>query len=81
MNETKYIKINECDYYSNANGRSFYKMNCPFCDFPIMVYAWSASSIGKKCPICKAKVIFSYVTGKFECCKTKKEGDKKDEIK
>lgn len=81
VNETKYIKIQDCYYYSIPNGRSFYRMNCPFCNFPIMVYAWSASSVGKKCPNCKAKVIFDYGTGKFEVCKTKKERKNKNEIK
>ena len=32
MNETKYIKIKDCNYYSRPDGRSFYNITCPFCN-------------------------------------------------
>lgn len=81
MNETKYIKIKDCNYYSKPNGGSFYKITCPFCNSDIIAYAWSLSSIGKKCDNCKAKVILNFRTGEFDVCKTIKEGKNKNETK
>ena len=48
MNETKYIKIKDCDYYSRENGLSFYNINCPFCNSQIRAYAWSLSGEQKQ---------------------------------
>jgi hypothetical protein len=78
VKETKYIKIKDSYYYSIPNGKSYYEMICPFCNSEIIVYAWSASSVGKKCENCKAKVIYNFRTGEFEVCKTKKEKEKKN---
>ena len=76
VNGTKYIKIQDSTYYSRPNGESYYKMTCPFCNSEIIVYAWSASSVGKKCENCKAKVIFNYGTGKFKVCKNVERKEK-----
>lgn len=70
MNETKYIKIKDCNYYSRSEGRSFYDITCPFCNFQIRAYAWSLSGVGKKCPKCKAKVNTNFGTAYFKVCKT-----------
>ena len=78
VNETKYIKINDCYYYPRANGGSYYEIICPFCNSDIIAYAWSLTGVGKKCENCKAKVILNYGTGEFEVCKTKKEKEKKN---
>lgn len=69
MNETKYIKIKDCNYYSRENGRSYYKITCPFCNFQFTAYAWSLSGVGKKCPNCKAKVNTNFGTAYFKACK------------
>ena len=69
MNETKYIKIKDCNYYSRENGRSYYRITCPFCNFQITAYAWSLSGVGKKCPNCKAKVNTNFGTPYFKVCK------------
>ena len=45
MNETKYVKIKDCNYYSKENGLSFYNIICPFCNFKIRAYAWSLSGV------------------------------------
>lgn len=76
VNETKYIKRKDCYYYSRPNGESYYEMTCPFCNSEIIVYAWSASSVGKKCENCKAKVIFNYGIGKFKVCKNVERKEK-----
>lgn len=68
MNETKYIKIKDCNYYSRPDGRSFYNITCPFCNSKIRAYAWSLSGVGKKCPNCKAKVT-SFGIAYFKTCK------------
>lgn len=69
MNEKKYIKIKDCNYYSRENGRSYYRITCPFCNFQITAYAWSLSGVGKKCPKCKAKVNTNFGTPYFKVCK------------
>lgn len=69
MNETKYIKIKDCNYYLRENGRSYYRITCPFCNFQITAYAWSLSGVGKKCPKCKAKVNTNFGTPYFKVCK------------
>lgn len=69
MNETKYIKIKDCNYYSKPDGRSFYDITCPFCNSQIRAYAWSLSGVGKKCPKCKAKVTISFGRDDFKVCK------------
>lgn len=69
MNETKYIKVRDCNYYSKPDGRSFYDITCPFCNSQIRAYAWSLSSVGKKCPNCKAKVNINFGTEYFKVCK------------
>lgn len=69
MNETKYIKIKDCNYYSRENGRSYYRITCPFCNFQITAYAWSLSGVDKKCPNCKAKVTTSFGKDDFKVCK------------
>ena len=66
INETKYIKVKDCLYYSRPNGGSFYKITCPFCNFQNIAYAWSLTSVGKKCENCKAKVTIDYITGNFK---------------
>ena len=48
MNETKYVKIKDCNYYSRENGLSFYNINCPFCNSQIRAYAWSLSGEQKQ---------------------------------
>lgn len=69
MNETKYVKIKDCNYYSREEGRSFYNITCPFCNSKIRAYARSLSGVGKKCPNCKAKVT-SFGIAYFKVCKT-----------
>lgn len=69
MNETKYIKIKDCNYYSRPDGRSFYNITCPFCNSQIRAYGWSLSGVGKKCPKCKAKVTTSFGRDDFKVCK------------
>lgn len=70
MNETKYIKIKDCNYYSKPSGDSYYKITCPFCNLPVTAYAWSLAGDGKKCPNCKAKITNNIGTGEFKICKT-----------
>lgn len=50
------IKNIECrDYYPLPNGRSFYHIECPFCENWIQIQVWSYKSKGKKC-ICGALI-------------------------
>lgn len=70
MNETKYVKIKDCNHYSRENGLSFYNIPCPFCNSQIKAYAWSLSGVGKKCPNCKAKVNTEFGKEYFKVCKT-----------
>lgn len=70
MNETKYVKIKDCNYYSRENGLSFYNIMCPFCNSQIRAYAWSLSGVGKKCPNCKAKANTEFGKEYFKVCKT-----------
>lgn len=42
-------------YYSQASGRSYTYLQCPFCNTAnIKAFIWSLSGGGKKCPECKA---------------------------
>lgn len=33
----------------SAIGRSFYKVQCPFCETTVKCFAWSYAAVGKKC--------------------------------
>nr|DAW34109.1 MAG TPA: DNA-directed RNA polymerase [Caudoviricetes sp.] len=82
MEETKYVKIKDCYYYSIPNGRSYYEITCPFCNSEIKAQAWSLSSVGKKCENCKAKVTIDYFRIKeFKVSKEDLKGKKKNETK
>lgn len=37
-------------YYSQANGRSYTYITCPFCGEVVKAYIWSLCGGGKKCP-------------------------------
>lgn len=50
----KRVKVCDCSYYPEANGKSYYIVECPFCEYTNTVYAWSARGNGKKCEKCKA---------------------------
>lgn len=56
MREIKEIRVSECDYYPQANGKSYYKIHCPFCGKNIIAYARGVRGTGKKCA-CGALVI------------------------
>lgn len=49
MREVKEIRVFNCDYFPQANGKSYYKIRCPFCGKDIIAYARGVSGNGKKC--------------------------------
>ncbi len=77
IKETKYVKIKDCYYYSRANGGSYYEINCPFCNFENIAYAWSLTAVGKKCENCKAIINVDTGTGNFKVCKNDLKGKSK----
>nr|DAN41964.1 MAG TPA: hypothetical protein [Caudoviricetes sp.] len=64
------IKISNCNYYSLANGRSYYKIVCPYCGHIVIAYARSIRGNGKRCDKCKA-----LITQGFGVFKVKKQGE------
>lgn len=41
-------------YVSQRNGRSYYEVDCPFCENLIHIFTWSLHARGKDCPVCNA---------------------------
>ncbi|MDQ9760245.1 hypothetical protein RFZ45_15320 [Acinetobacter baumannii] len=39
---------------SSAHGKSYYKVECPFCLADFIAYKWSLRGGGKRCPNCLA---------------------------
>ena len=64
------IKISRCSYYPRANGQSYYKIVCPYCNNMVIAYARSISGSGKRCDKCKA-----LITQGFGVFKAKKQGE------
>ncbi len=44
---------------SSRRGRSTGVIDCPFCGTEVVVFLWSVSGKGKKCPTCPDTIILS----------------------